>query len=528
MITPAAPIAEGATFIVRIAYTGRPGVHVDGDGSTEGWFRVNTTAAPNDGSFVTTEPVGTASWMPLNNHPSAKPTYDFYDTVNVGKTAIANGELVGATLGPDFAPLGPTSVNPPDANFPAGSWTWHWHSPEPIANYLVENSIGSYDLTGKKNAVTGIDYYQALASGLTAARKAAIKANLDQLEDITVFQEMFNGPYPFTTAGIIVALPSVGFAEEMQTKITFGNGASSTPSIGTINHEQMHQWFGDNVAEASFNLTFWKEGFATDLRVHEHRPHRRQRGRGSRDAGRRRGLRGEPDVSRFNTNYGTTSTTFWTSAPSNPTVGNLFTTAFTYTRPGTAYLALWQTLGRDTDGLGDEGHPDHVRRREHHGAAAQGGLPRMAAGRAARLAATRLDQFFPEWFDTSFPAGGANTTNKPKLSGPNLNGTGFVCGTVDPSSPTGENGWYTGDVSITWGGFGASAFTKTGCEDGPVAQGIVTRSCSVTTTLAPDPVVGRGLGDGQARLGRSRNGRDADPDARRRVVFAAHRHPRRL
>ena len=31
--------------------------------------------------------------MPLNNHPSAKPTYDFYDTVRLGKTAIANGEL---------------------------------------------------------------------------------------------------------------------------------------------------------------------------------------------------------------------------------------------------------------------------------------------------------------------------------------------------------------------------------------------------------------------------------------------------
>ena len=25
----------------------------------------------------------------------------------------------------------------------------------------------------------------------------------------------------------------------------------------------MHQWFGDNVAEAAFNLTWWKEGFAT-------------------------------------------------------------------------------------------------------------------------------------------------------------------------------------------------------------------------------------------------------------------------
>src|SRR5689334_18616659 len=96
VVTPLMGIPAGTTFTVTINYTGRPGVHVDGDGSTEGWFRVNTTAAPNDGAFVTTEPVGTDSWMPLNNHPSAKPTYDFYDTTNIGKTAIAAGELVGS------------------------------------------------------------------------------------------------------------------------------------------------------------------------------------------------------------------------------------------------------------------------------------------------------------------------------------------------------------------------------------------------------------------------------------------------
>ena len=79
-------------FVVQVAYTGRPGVHNDGDGTTEGWFRNDQ---PGDlGSFVTTEPVGTEDWMPLNDHPSAKPTYDFYDTVTLGKTAIANGELI--------------------------------------------------------------------------------------------------------------------------------------------------------------------------------------------------------------------------------------------------------------------------------------------------------------------------------------------------------------------------------------------------------------------------------------------------
>ena len=86
--------------------------------------------------------------MPLNNHPSAKPTYDFYDTVPLGKTAIANGELVSQL------------VNLPDANFPGGSTTWHWHSPEGIASYLVENSIGSYDLS-ERLASSGIQYYEA-------------------------------------------------------------------------------------------------------------------------------------------------------------------------------------------------------------------------------------------------------------------------------------------------------------------------------------------------------------------------------
>ncbi len=56
--------------------------------TTEGWFRAT------GGSFVTTEPVGTEDWMPLNDYPAAKPTYDFYDTVNADKTTIANGDLV--------------------------------------------------------------------------------------------------------------------------------------------------------------------------------------------------------------------------------------------------------------------------------------------------------------------------------------------------------------------------------------------------------------------------------------------------
>jgi hypothetical protein len=68
VITPAHAIPKGSVFTVSVSYTGRPGVHDDGDGTTDGWFR------SRDGGFVVSEPPGTEDWMPLNDYPSAKPT----------------------------------------------------------------------------------------------------------------------------------------------------------------------------------------------------------------------------------------------------------------------------------------------------------------------------------------------------------------------------------------------------------------------------------------------------------------------
>src|SRR5262249_29420135 len=157
-------------------------------------------------------------------------------------------------------------------------------------------------------AASGIAYYQAQASAISAARKATNKLAMDNQEDITTFQTMFDGPYPFTTAGVVVGLPNASFEEEMQTKITFAGGQigrRTVTSLGTFKHENMHQWFGDNVSEASSNLTSWKEGFATIgefLAV-------------ARTAATAAGGLGTPAgdaafesslVARFNQNYGTT------------------------------------------------------------------------------------------------------------------------------------------------------------------------------------------------------------------------------
>src|SRR3954447_5999938 len=347
VVTPSVPIPDGTTVTVTIRYTGRPGVHTDGDGSTEGWVRIAT--AGSEGSFVTPEPVGNDSWMPMNNYPTAKPTYDIYDTTNVGKVAIGPGELAGYTapVGTTLQPVPAPPSNPPDANFPLGSVTWHWHSPERIANYLVENSIGAYDLSARTSPTSGVQYWEAQASTITAAKKATNKTAMDNQEDIVNFQQRYNGQWPLTTDGIVVGTPSASFEEEMQGKITFAGG-SIGPALGTFNHENMHQWFGDNVSEAAFNLTWWKEGFAT-LGEYLSTARGAATTAGGLDTPAGDVAFENSLIGRFNGtgNYNTTSSTFWTQAPNNPSDNSLFTTAFTYTRPGTAYLGLWRALGKD-------------------------------------------------------------------------------------------------------------------------------------------------------------------------------------
>ena len=402
VITPPRPLGAGEVFRVSVAYTGRPGVHVDGDGSTEGWFRSDRPAG--DGGFVTTEPVGTEDWIPLNNHPSAKPTYDFYDTVNAGRTAIANGELLSRVS------------NPPDGAFPGGSTTFHWRSGAPVASYLVENSVGGFDLTSRLGS-DGIRYYEAQGSSLSPAQKASNLEVMDQQQDITDFQAGFNGPFPFRTDGVLVGVPSASFEEEMQTMITFAGGRIG---LQTFNHENMHQWWGDNVSEGNFNLTFFKEGMAT-VGEYLFTARRAQTAAGgvgtpAGDAAFEQSL-----VDRFNANYANTGS-LWTAAPSDPTPARLFATSTTYTRPGTAYLALREILGQDrfVRALGRI-------QRDYGGASIT--EPRLEAEfarflpRHSHACRARLGDFFTQWFDTVYrPGGGAN---RPQLTGPGLDGPGF-------------------------------------------------------------------------------------------------------
>jgi Peptidase family M1 domain len=397
VIVPQAPIRAGATFTVTVAYTGRPGLHNDGDGTTEGWFR-----AP-DGGFVTTEPVGSEDWMPLNDYPAAKPTYDFANTVTAGRTVIANGMLVSVRQ------------HPPDAEFPGGSVTWRWHSAAPIASYLVEDSVGTYTLSAR--TAGGIRYYAAQDASISPAQQQKNLAIMRMQRDITRFESRFTGPYPFTSDGIVIGTPPASFDEEMQTMIAFAGGQIDTD---TLYHENMHQWWGDHVSEGGYRMTFFKEGMATYGEfLYSARQAEAAAGGPSTAAGRAAFQKSLVDT--FSQIYAIGGS-FWTVAPSNPEPYGLFSGASTYARPGAAYVALRQILG----------HANFIRALEQiqrtygNGSISEPQLE-TAFGRwlpvQTNACHARLSRFFAQWFDTAYPAGGG--TNRPAITGPGLAGQGF-------------------------------------------------------------------------------------------------------
>jgi aminopeptidase N len=202
--------------------------------------------------------------------------------------------------------------------------------------------------------------------------------------------------------------------------ITFAGGQID---LDTLYHENMHQWWGDNVSESGYTMTFFKEGMATlgeylfAARVAE-----TQAGGPGTPAGRKAFQ--DSLIKQFNKTYARAGS-FWTAAPSDPTPYGLFDNAPTYERPGATYIALWRILGtaRFTKAL------RQIQR--HYGGGnitesqLEAGFRHWLPSKSAACRA-RLGQFFTQWFDTAYPSGGG--TNRPAITGPGLAGPGFYNG----------------------------------------------------------------------------------------------------
>ncbi|NUW43529.1 M1 family metallopeptidase [Nonomuraea rhodomycinica] len=232
VITPATALVKGARFTVKVTYAGEPKPVKDpANLGTYGF--IPTT----DGAFVASEPSGSKTWFPNNDHPADKATFDFRITVPKGLTALANGELTGKTAAP------------------GGRTTFTWRETHPMVTYLATATLGKFELRQGRTPggipnVAAVDptYHDALGKLYRVSG------------EVTDYWSKVFGPYPFSATGGVVDNFSAGYALENQTKPMYGG---FDPDTSIIAHELAHQWFGDSVSIERWKDLWLNEGFAT-------------------------------------------------------------------------------------------------------------------------------------------------------------------------------------------------------------------------------------------------------------------------
>lgn len=236
-ILPAeAPLNAGEPVTVAITYSGEPsGVPGAGIPMLIGWVDYG------DGVMVASEPVGSAGWFPVNDHPLDKATYTFAITVPEPYVVAANGVLEETTDHGDTT-------------------TYRWEMRQPMASYLATINIDDFVLQ-TADGPNGLPIRNYFPPEIAAQAERDF-AKTSQM--IAFYEEIF-GPYPFEAYGVVVADAGFPFALETQSMVLFSRSwiSCSGDSEEAVAHELAHQWFGDSVTPAEWKYIWLNEGFAT-------------------------------------------------------------------------------------------------------------------------------------------------------------------------------------------------------------------------------------------------------------------------
>ena len=236
-IHPLKSLAENTSFTAVVKYTGSPEKMQSLSMPVQtGWI---TFAG---GSYVLSEPDGSANYYPVNDHPLDKATYTFHVTVPKPFEVAANGTLTTTTDNGDTR-------------------TFVFETRDPMASYLSTIDIAEFDIETMKsgNGIPIRNYYSTDLS--SEVRKPFAR----QGEMLTYFSKLF-GPYPFDVYGALVMNTDFGSALENQTMSIFGTDMIDVKDVKTteltVAHELSHQWFGDSVSVADWSDIWLNEGFA--------------------------------------------------------------------------------------------------------------------------------------------------------------------------------------------------------------------------------------------------------------------------
>ena len=223
------PPSSKQTLFVRIDYETSPGA------PALQWLTARQTAGKKRGFFYTqSEPIGTRSWIPLQDTPQVRVTYT---------ATIHTPADVVAVMSAKNDPKAPRN----------GVYTFTM--PEAVPSYLIALAVGdlAFQATGPRTGVY--------------AEKSLVKAAATEFADteamIETAEKLF-GAYRWDRYDILVMPPSFPVGGMENPRLSFITPtviAGDKSLVSVIAHELAHSWSGNLVSNASWRDLWLNEGF---------------------------------------------------------------------------------------------------------------------------------------------------------------------------------------------------------------------------------------------------------------------------
>jgi aminopeptidase N len=244
VITPGRVLPADKPVTVRIQYAGQP--HQAVRAPWDGGFVWSTTPDGQPWIATAVQGEGCDLFWPCIDHPQGEPArVDLHITVPAGLSAPSNGRFLGKTENPD------------------GTTTWNWSAAHPDT-YAIALNIGPYeemsaDYQSRFGNTVPLRFWRLKTD--KPERAAALFAEFPKMLD---FYEATVGPFPFGDEKMgVVETPHLGM--EHQTINAYGNGYALDGKgyDWLLQHELAHEWFGNQMTNASWDDMWLHEGLGT-------------------------------------------------------------------------------------------------------------------------------------------------------------------------------------------------------------------------------------------------------------------------
>ncbi len=242
----AAPTAEGMKFgnTVTIEYETVP------DAGALQWLDPKQTAGGTKPFlFTQSEAIQARTWIPTQDSPGVRTTFDATVLVPEGLTAVMAADSVPIPAGEDR--LGDKQIGP--------ARRYDFRMDQPIPSYLIALAVGdlAFQPLGPRTGVW--------AEPSVLAKAAHEFADTEKMVEAT---EARFGPYRWGRYDLLVLPPSFPFGGMENPKLTFATPtilAGDRSLVALVAHELAHSWSGNLVTNATWNDFWLNEGFTVYL-----------------------------------------------------------------------------------------------------------------------------------------------------------------------------------------------------------------------------------------------------------------------